>query len=1312
MPPSYSSYRHGLNLAGPSHRSFSHDIYIPASYEEQQRRGIESQLARSGNIATSNHDRDRRVYSASSSTMDTYDRIGRDDERFFSDSKPMHDDVDEDESLIPGVGRGLRAQHPSAPTPPYRRQQHKFDSQQAKSVASTKNPYSSRLAASPHHNNSPSPRIQLQAAQRPRPARVETASDSADETASSSASSSGDDGFESTGNHRAFAATPAGGTLTSYSTRDHLHKRFARPTLGDDTFDKVDFDRYTDSDRASKTSKKKLNEDDPTYTNAYASSNVRSDSDKVQPAGQQRRPAARPSPSQDLRDPFRSPHDGPALGTGPRKDADATRPAMSNAAAYQQHLNSRTLTSPAIRTLVGDRTKSPDSPSPAPSISGRIFTRERSVSAGRGVPQAINGVSKPKPGIFGKAGLEREPSLTAASTFEDMARKLQRDVELTRRADEMDDVRRLDDDAATAINSNSGGSGFGPGSQVSSARTRVETNGTDIAANMSQESGYKRQGEAPIITKFNANGYPSFGPEVASLAEPTMTTAYPAHLRPGAPGHLYPGSAVRKGRLDAQDPFAARLPDLTGLTSALASPLKARDGVSHVAIDPAVGSQFARLEELGHLRAFVDSLQTELDRAGERIFNLEESQELQKEEVDGLRREVENVWKDVKEVRGEHFIKVLMERIREEERQIFSEQERQRSQRQQQQHEQQQQQQQQQQDRLLQAASEPPAQHAATNPLNEGAADETSHTHVDPEQAERPRPASPRREARMEKESRMMSQDEHDEVVHRLYGELDKLKMAMEEQFRKATQLANVEKLESVKAGHPSGRTETTPADQNCKPRPRLSSGSGADEGDYRDPWDAIEALRTQVVYLASEVEKLNDVVVEELIEPRKAVRHETIATSSIRKQSASSRARNVCAMHDNGLETDPEGTETRPRIARTLKNRSEGTIYPASDPAPYDATTERASTRRISTPPLPRDSPTSKTQPMPQPQVQHQPQAQQQQRSRVAFGSEQAGRGDDPDETIDAAAENRRRRSRNLSNERAAPSDDEEEDVSIIAEARAQRAFESMARHSSRFAPHPVNADRSACVQEGAANSVAGDLAYHVLEHNTHHCTVCCNTRKSARRHASRRIKALERERLREVHEAEEEALLEKFDHDVPIQVSSSQMKTLQKMLQEHWDEFVHQRMLYSELADELKHMSPRMGKEKRRILAQHVLDAVETLELKADRINRLEKLIESMLATAASSATAVTAAAASELVPDDRVPGRTHKEVQQDRDDNGLRSALDRISMPTLGGVQANKTRLTPKAQKKALERLERLAAHPVHQGRNSPPTINLDP
>ena len=62
-----------------------------------------------------------------------------------------------------------------------------------------------------------------------------------------------------------------------------------------------------------------------------------------------------------------------------------------------------------------------------------------------------------------------------------------------------------------------------------------------------------------------------------------------------------------------------------------------------------------------------------------------------------------------------------------------------------------------------------------------------------------------------------------------------------------------------------------------------------------------------------------------------------------------------------------------------------------------------------------------------------------------------------------------------------------------------------------------------------------------------------------------------------------------------------------LERLFEEHRAEFIHQRRLYSELADELKRMEPSMDRTKRRILAEHVHESIDTLEAEATRINEL---------------------------------------------------------------------------------------------------------
>jgi hypothetical protein len=72
-------------------------------------------------------------------------------------------------------------------------------------------------------------------------------------------------------------------------------------------------------------------------------------------------------------------------------------------------------------------------------------------------------------------------------------------------------------------------------------------------------------------------------------------------------------------------------------------------------------------------------------------------------------------------------------------------------------------------------------------------------------------------------------------------------------------------------------------------------------------------------------------------------------------------------------------------------------------------------------------------------------------------------------------------------------------------------------------------------------------------------------------------------------------------------------QVSLLERLIKQHIDEFLHARMLYAELADELKKLHPEdegMTSEKRKILVEHVLESVEELEARCSRIEGLRKL------------------------------------------------------------------------------------------------------
>ena len=255
---------------------------------------------------------------------------------------------------------------------------------------------------------------------------------------------------------------------------------------------------------------------------------------------------------------------------------------------------------------------------------------------------------------------------------------------------------------------------------------------------------------------------------------------------------------------------------------------------------------------------------------------------------------------------------------------------------------------------------------------------------------------------------------------------------------------------------------------------------------------------------------------------------------------------------------------------------------HPASDPVhPV-----RLASVRSSTPVVPRERAEIRTDPIG-------PDSDDVYHRRVSFGrSARPAELDDDEEydrTLDAVAENlrvQRERQQRRPHLPAVETDSmDEHEISQLADARAARASARVhARHT----------------------------------HDTLACTVCSARTRSHQRKASRRARLLQAEQRRDAIELEESLLLDALNNcsspttHAGVRLGDEQLATLRLVLQEHWDEFLHQRMLYAELADELKGLSPSMSQTKRRILAQHVLEAVEALELKADRINRLEQLLE----------------------------------------------------------------------------------------------------
>lgn len=188
-----------------------------------------------------------------------------------------------------------------------------------------------------------------------------------------------------------------------------------------------------------------------------------------------------------------------------------------------------------------------------------------------------------------------------------------------------------------------------------------------------------------------------------------------------------------------------------------------------------------------------------------------------------------------------------------------------------------------------------------------------------------------------------------------------------------------------------------------------------------------------------------------------------------------------------------------------------------------------------------------------------------------------------------------------------------EVEDVSMLAEKRAERA--------------------SGKVTE--ARSIA---------HDAESCTCCARQDENKRRKDARKMKALHQWRKEEAkstrsrshsaatyvnsheddfsaHALLEEAMLELENHadsrlpPALIRLANKQRSLLERTIKEEMDDFYHAKRTYCDLADELKSFSPDISAANRRILADHVLVAVEGLELRANRIDRLRAALATAL-------------------------------------------------------------------------------------------------
>lgn len=163
----------------------------------------------------------------------------------------------------------------------------------------------------------------------------------------------------------------------------------------------------------------------------------------------------------------------------------------------------------------------------------------------------------------------------------------------------------------------------------------------------------------------------------------------------------------------------------------------------------------------------------------------------------------------------------------------------------------------------------------------------------------------------------------------------------------------------------------------------------------------------------------------------------------------------------------------------------------------------------------------------------------------------------------------------------------------------------------------------------ERAASSATRAAHPADLVHDPATCTVCVSLHRKEKRRDSRRARVLANVRRQDSHHnssaLEEDlflSLLDSSTHHRDVKLSTHQASLLERLIKEHLDEFLHARMLYSELADELKLLNPMeetteednddaMTAEKRKILVEHVLESVEDLEIRCTRIQGLRRLL-----------------------------------------------------------------------------------------------------
>lgn len=205
-------------------------------------------------------------------------------------------------------------------------------------------------------------------------------------------------------------------------------------------------------------------------------------------------------------------------------------------------------------------------------------------------------------------------------------------------------------------------------------------------------------------------------------------------------------------------------------------------------------------------------------------------------------------------------------------------------------------------------------------------------------------------------------------------------------------------------------------------------------------------------------------------------------------------------------------------------------------------------------------------------------------------------------------------------------------EDVCIGNESRIEAIGDRDGEHAVEVPLDPSDGDeditQAAARVDRTMHSVRNEghqLNASSLEHDTAGCTVCLSQQKSHAKKNLRRQRIAHNVRRQDVGEIEEDLLLSFLSagdeqdrnrasgqHSSSMTLSAPQRALLDKLIKQHLDEFIHQRLLYAELADEVKTMHPEtMNRPRRKILIDHVMESVEELEAKARKIENLKRLL-----------------------------------------------------------------------------------------------------